>query len=282
MERRPLGTTGLVVPRLGLGTRGLGMESGIGSRRAPPGPEAAAALVRGAAAAGVTLFETSPAYGDSESRLGRALSGVPQPVLLVTRASPGPGLPASLAASSRRLGREPDLLLLDCGPETGPREVRAALQVLADRGWRRPVGVSPAAGHDPARLQPLLEEPGVAVVAVTYHLLDRRAEEVLTAADQGGVGALILGPLARGWLTPRARDLLPTHPQEAGQVDPYLELVGHDYQALEALALAFAGRHASVAALVVGTRNLAHLEEAVSALERPVDPEWLEWALAWG
>ena len=69
MEKRTFGTTGLSVPAIGMGTwqtfdvRGAAADA---ERRA---------IVDAAFAAGTTLFDTSPMYGQSERVLGRALEG---------------------------------------------------------------------------------------------------------------------------------------------------------------------------------------------------------------
>ena len=86
MELRPLGKTGFSVSALGLGAGRIG------------GPETSEAdvdrLVGGALDAGVTLIDTARSYGLSEERLGRALAGRRERVVLSTKVGYGvPGVP---------------------------------------------------------------------------------------------------------------------------------------------------------------------------------------------
>jgi L-galactose dehydrogenase len=81
MRTRPLGRTGLIVSEMGFGCAPLGDEYGVideaGSER----------LVHAAIAEGFTLFDTAPYYGRtlSEERLGRALEGRRDGVVLATK-----------------------------------------------------------------------------------------------------------------------------------------------------------------------------------------------------
>jgi aryl-alcohol dehydrogenase-like predicted oxidoreductase len=85
MERRRLGTTDLEVSVVGLGAGRIG------------GPETSDAevdrLVGAALDAGVTLIDTARSYGQSEERLGRALAGRRDRVVLSTKVGYGvPGI----------------------------------------------------------------------------------------------------------------------------------------------------------------------------------------------
>ena len=74
---RPLGKTGLQVSALGLGTVKLGREQGVKYPGAYtlPDERSASRLLRRAQELGITLLDTAPAYGCSEQRLGRLLTG---------------------------------------------------------------------------------------------------------------------------------------------------------------------------------------------------------------
>lgn len=64
----------------------LGLAYGIANRTGKPERSAALRLVRRAAEAGISQFDTARAYGDSEERLGEALAG--RPVRTITKLSP--------------------------------------------------------------------------------------------------------------------------------------------------------------------------------------------------
>lgn len=73
---RPLGNTGIEVSALGLGTVKIGRNRGV---KYPagfelPGDNAVRDLLALARDEGINLIDTAPAYGTSESRLGRLLS----------------------------------------------------------------------------------------------------------------------------------------------------------------------------------------------------------------
>lgn len=76
-HHRPLGSTGLSVSPLGLGTVKLGRDQGV---KYPngftiPDDDAARLLLRQARELGINLIDTAPAYGRSEERLGPLLRG---------------------------------------------------------------------------------------------------------------------------------------------------------------------------------------------------------------
>jgi aryl-alcohol dehydrogenase-like predicted oxidoreductase len=77
MDVRPLGSTGLLVSAIGLGTVKLGRNRGVkypgGDGFALPTDEQALALLKAAAEQGVNLLDTAPAYGHAEARLGELM-----------------------------------------------------------------------------------------------------------------------------------------------------------------------------------------------------------------
>ncbi|MBD8492861.1 aldo/keto reductase [Pseudomonas syringae] len=84
---RPLGSTGLSVSPLGLGTVKLGRDQGVkypnGFRI--PDDQQAASLLRQARELGINLLDTAPAYGISEERLGPLLRGQRQDWVIVSK-----------------------------------------------------------------------------------------------------------------------------------------------------------------------------------------------------
>lgn len=77
LERRSLGTTGMRVSVLGLGTVKFGRDTGLKYPRPFTIPDDADAgrLLDQAAELGINLLDTAPAYGDAEQRLGWLLAG---------------------------------------------------------------------------------------------------------------------------------------------------------------------------------------------------------------
>jgi len=84
---RPLGSTGLMVSPLGLGTVKLGRDQGV---KYPehfriPDDAQARALLNQARELGINLIDTAPAYGSSEERLGPLLRGQRQDWIIVSK-----------------------------------------------------------------------------------------------------------------------------------------------------------------------------------------------------
>lgn len=162
---RELGTTGLRVSALGLGTVKLGRNTGL-KYPAPfelPTDAAAADLLRAAQRVGVTLLDTAPAYGVAEERIGRIIGacGGRDRWTIVTKAgeefdavsgvssfdfSPGT-ITASVERSLKRLRTDRVELLLihsDGRDEWILREsgAPAALAKLKKQGKIRAAGIS--------------------------------------------------------------------------------------------------------------------------------------------
>ncbi|EXF95135.1 aldo/keto reductase [Pseudomonas fluorescens HK44] len=84
---RPLGSTGLLVSPLGLGTVKLGRDQGVkypNGFRIPDDDEARR-LLRLTRELGINLIDTAPAYGRSEERLGPLLRGQRQEWVIVSK-----------------------------------------------------------------------------------------------------------------------------------------------------------------------------------------------------
>ena len=84
---RPLGSTGLTVSPLGLGTVKLGRDQGVKYPNGFTIPDDAAAreLLAQAHDLGINLIDTAPAYGTSETRLGPLLRGQRQQWVIVSK-----------------------------------------------------------------------------------------------------------------------------------------------------------------------------------------------------
>jgi aryl-alcohol dehydrogenase-like predicted oxidoreductase len=108
---RRLGHSGLAVSVVGLGTNNFGMKIGLEESRA---------VVHAALDHGVTLFDTSDSYGDSEERLGEILQGHRDDVLIATK----------FGSDVRRLGQ-------DNGVDWGARGSRRYIRRAVENSLRR-------------------------------------------------------------------------------------------------------------------------------------------------
>jgi len=304
MEQRRLGSSGLVVSRMALGTMLWGLDAD---------EDEATEQLRAFLDAGGTLVDTADVYadGDSERTIGRLLRGsiARSEILLATKAnlSTGPGrmdrgnsrghLLSALQNSLHRLGVDHiDLWQLHTFDNDAPlEETLAALDHAVDSGKVRYVGVSNFTGWQSAQAATWQRAwPGRAPIVshqVEYSVLRRGIEaEVLPAAEALGLGVLAYSPLAKGVLTGKYRHATPSdsrgaHPEWSQFIDPLR--TPHDQRIVEAVITAADGLGASplavalswvrdqpgVVAPIVGARTVAQLAGALGAedLTLPVE-----------
>jgi aryl-alcohol dehydrogenase-like predicted oxidoreductase len=242
MQQRSLGSTGLKVSRLGLGTMTWGRDTDE--------HEARDQLIAFAEAGG-TLLDTAAGYGDgaSEELIGTLIGDVVgrDEIVLATKAgiSRRSGervtdtsrgrLLSTLDASLKRLGVDHvDLWQVHVWTDDTPlEETLGALDQAVTSGRTSYVGISNYTGWQTAQAATWQRAvPGRAPLASTqveYSLLNRGIEhEVLPAATALGLGVLPWSPLGRGVLTGKYRAGTPSDSRGASQhfagfVNPYLD-----------------------------------------------------------
>lgn len=302
MQTRQLGGSGPAVSRFAFGAMTFGGHT----------DEAAAhEMLDVYADAGGTLVDTADNYGGgaSERIVGRWLSSRPgarERVLLATKGRFGyPGasltpayLRGAIDASLSRLGVEQVDLYQLHGPDNEHRvdEIVDFLAEIVAAGKARHVGVSNFAGWQVAKLARLLAErggPPLVSQQIQYSLLARAVEwEVMPAGADAGLGTLLYGPLAQGWLTGKyRRGELPQagtrvaevgeqtseawHRRDTEEVWSVIEVLrdvaqGHGVTPGQA-ALAWAADRPGVTAPIVGARTVAQLRESLAAAELHLD-----------
>lgn len=241
MRTRQVGTSGLRVSRLGLGTMTWGRDTSTRD---------ADALFGAFRAAGGSLVDTAAAYGhgEVESLLGAivAKAGCRDDVTIATKAgfvvrdgarvvdTSRRTLLDDLAGSLRRLRTDAvDLWQVHAWGDAPIEETLAALDHAVTTGMARYVGLSNFVGWQTAQAVTWQRAvPGrVPVVStqVEYSLLARRAEvEILPAVRALGMGFFPWSPLGRGVLTGAYRTGTPRNSRGATDhlgwfVEPYLE-----------------------------------------------------------
>ena len=295
MDQRQLGTSGLRVSALGLGTMTWGRDTDSHD---------ATEQFRDFLDAGGTLIDTAASYGDggSEELIGTLMASVPRhDVVLATKAgvratrtgnvvdaSRG-ALLSSLDASLTRLGTDHvDLFLVQAPDARTPLvETLSALKLAVTSGKARYVGLCNHPGWTTARAATLLEAGDVELAAaqVEYSLLARGVErEVVPAANALGTGIIAWSPLGRGVLTGKYRRTIPADSRAAsihlaGFVAPYLDQASStvvDALAIAAhglgrelleVALAWLLTRDGVASALVGARTPAQLRASMAALD---------------
>ncbi len=205
METRTIGS--LEVSLVGLGTNNFGLM--MEERAVPP-------VVAAALDAGITLFDTSDSYGESELRLGKALGRHRDEVVLATKfASPVDGgtggakpeyVRVAVERSLRELGTDHlDLYQIHRpDPETPIADTLGALNELITEGKVRELGCSNFSAEQLREAEAAVA-PGAArfiCVQNQYNLLHRDDEaEVLPTCEKLGLAYLPFFPLASGLLT---------------------------------------------------------------------------------
>jgi aryl-alcohol dehydrogenase-like predicted oxidoreductase len=251
---RPLGSTGLSVSPLGLGTVKLGRDQGVKYPRGftIPDDHEAQALLKLARDLGINLIDTAPAYGSSEERLGPLLRGQRQDWVIVSKVGEefeggqsrhdfsAAHTKMSVERSLKRLETDfIDLVLVhsdgndlavlnNCG-------VYQALAELKQQGKIRGFGFS---GKTVEGGLLALREGDCAMV--TYNLNEQGEKPVLDYAAEHGKAILVKKALASG------------HACLSPGVDP----VQASFELLFA--------HPGVASAIVGTINPLHLAHNVA------------------
>lgn len=172
------------IRKLGLGTVQFGLAYGVTNERGQVPDAEAEAIVAAALAAGIDLFDTAAAYGDSECVLGQAL-GSRGEVRIVSKLPPlaadhigAAEIDQWRAALQRSLAqlRRPSIygLLLhrpDDLRKPGAERLVALLVELKSAGTVARIGVS---AYDRAQIELALDQLPLDVVQVPVNLLDQR------------------------------------------------------------------------------------------------------------
>lgn len=299
MQYRRVGSSGLRVSQLGLGTMGFG--SSVDELDAEE-------QLRVFLEAGGTLVDTAPIYGDGETEpiLGTLLGKLGTRNDIVLSGKAGLAYRDGVVvrdASRRTLLDQLDQTLRDLGTDhldlwqvhrwddaTPLDETLSALDWAVTTGRARYVGVSNFNGW---QLATAASGAGTTLVSnqVEYSLLRRDIEdEVVPAAEHHGIGVLAWGPLGRGVLTGKYRTGTPGDSRAAdgrweGYVRRYLstsrahiiEAVAKAADGLEVtmshVALAWLLRQPVVAAALIGARTTAQLSESLATDDVEVPDE---------
>ena len=248
MVRRRLGRTGIEVAPIGFGAFKIGRNEKVkyAKKYDLPSDEQVSLLVRGLVDLGINFFDTAPAYGRSESRLGPVIQPIREQIVLCTKAGEtfadgqshyafdAKSIQASVEQSLKRLQVDAvDVLLIHSDGRDmhilEETDAVACLHRLRDAGLTRSIGFSGKTTEGAAAAMKWAD-----VLMVEYHLNDTSHADVMTAAAAANVGVLVKKGLASGSLDP-------------------------------APAIRFVLDRPEVACMVVGGLNLAHFAANVQA-----------------
>ena len=300
-ERVQLGSTEVVVTRLGLGTGPLG------GMYAPVGAAEAAAVVDASWNAGLRLFDTAPLYGlgMSEQRLGRALAGrdrreyalstkvgrllragVPDdprqreiwkdvpplnPVFDFTRE----GAVRSLDESLERLGLDRVDVVHIHDPDDHYEEALAgAYEALNELRERRRIGALGVGMNQSEALVRFARDArfDCFLLAGRYTLLDQSGlHELLPLCEERGIAIVVGGVYNSGILADPGRqptyDYTTAPPAVVERTAQIESVCQHHGVPLKAAAIQFPLGHPAVTCVLVGCRSAREVEENVRMFE---------------
>lgn len=289
LEKRKLGRTGFDCTLLGFGALEIGRDWGFGAdeiRRKPGDAEAALVLNR-ALDMGINLIDTARAYHRSEERIGASIAQRRGEYFLATKCGEHSDEPRtyydfSYDAITRSIDLSRSLLQTDVidliqihfGPDPAKvlddGETVRAMRDAREAGKVRWLGASP--GNE--LLDRCIESSDFDVLQVGFSLLHQDAAPLIQKAGDRGIGVLIRSGLAMGWLTGRALTVPRSEWPKA--VSKLMELVNGDSVMLQRLALAYLKSQPGISSILVGTKDIAHLEQNAALLADEVDPAMLE------
>jgi aryl-alcohol dehydrogenase-like predicted oxidoreductase len=303
MESRRLGSSGLRVPALSLGTGTFGGAGDFFKAWGSTDADGAARLIDVCLAHGITMFDSADGYssGMAEQILGEAIRGKRQRLLVSTKVTfpTGEGindygssrihLIEAVHASMKRLGVDHIDLLQLHGQDLGTpvEETLSTLDQLVREGKVRYVGASNFSGWHLMKSLAAADRYGYprhVAHQVYYSLLNRDYEwELMPLGHDQGVGATVWSPLGWGKLTgrirrgqpakpgTRAHDIAGTGPQFDEErlfriVDVLDALAAETGKTVPQIAINWLLRRPTVATVIVGARNEEQLIENAGAV----------------
>jgi len=292
MRYKAMGTTGVKVSQLCMGTMTFGQQADRAASRA---------LFTRCLDAGINMFDCADVYagGESEVILGELVKGRRDELVIATKAYfPTGAGPNARGASRYHLVRacEASLRRLDTDhidvyyvhrfdDLTDLEDVCRGLELLVQQGKILYPAVSNYAAWQVMKALGIQRFRGWAATACIqpmYNLLKRQAEvEILPQAADAGLGVFPYSPLAAGFLTGKYRNKggsgrITESKQYSTRygVGHYAEIAGAFVDLADevginpvSLAIAWVGAHPAVTSPILGARNVAQLEPALASVD---------------
>lgn len=303
MKYRSLGSSGLKVSAIGLGTNQFGGKVD---------KKIAIDIVHAALDLGVNLIDTADVYrsGSSEEFIGAALEGRRSRALVATKVRGKTGedpneqgasrqhILEGVEASLRRLNTDYiDLYQIHSwDPETPIEETMRVLDDLVRSGKVRYIGASNFSAWQLTWSNALAELRGwTAFVSIQphYHMFERGIEkELIPACQYFEIGILPYFPLAGGFLTGKYRQGEPAPAGSRGESSPYVQrymtdenyailkqlegFAGERDHTLNELAHAWLAAQPQVSSVISGATKVEHVQANAKAGDWELSPEEAE------
>ncbi|MGI5151544.1 aldo/keto reductase [Plantactinospora sp. CA-294935] len=307
MRYRTLGPTGVQVSTLALGAMNFGA---LGRTT----QDEVTAIVDAALDAGINLIDTADIYsdGESEEMVGKAIAGRREDIVLATKAGLPMGEKRNHQGSSRRwLVTELDNSLRRLGvdhvdlyqihrwdPTTSDEETLSALTDLQRAGKIHYFGSSTFPAYRIVQAEWAAREYHLSRYVTeqpSYSILQRGVEtHVLPVTEQYGLGVLVWGPLASGWLSGAVREgqeiatnrstfwpqlydtSIPSNRARFDAVEQLAKVADEAGLTMIQLALGFVTTHPAVTSALIGPRTLDHLHSQLAAADTVLSADVLD------
>ena len=300
MEYKFLGSTGIQVSQLCMGTMTFGNEAD---------EQESAAMFNSCRDAGINFFDCANVYsqGKAEDILGPLVTESRDKFVITTKAFGQMGTDINAKGSSRRniiASLEASLKRLQTSyidiyflhrfdPNTPLEETLATLSDLVTQGKIRYIGASNFAAWQVAKalgLSALHDWPSIQCIQPMYNIVKRQAEvEILPLAQSENVGVVSYNPLGGGLLTGKYGRKIESSQNRLGREENYGKRDGDDWMLDAAmnyvafarendlnpvsLAVSWAAAHPGITAPIIGARNIVQLEDSLRSVEIDMTPE---------
>jgi L-glyceraldehyde 3-phosphate reductase len=169
-------------------------------------------------------------------------------------------------------------------PETPLEETMGALDYIVRSGRALYAGISSYSAEQTSKAAAILRGLGTPCLIhqPSYSMFNRWIEDgLLGAVDKEGMGCIVFSPLAQGLLTNKYLNGIPEDsraakhtsldpdaitPAKVEKVKKLNEIAKSRRQSLAQMAVAWTLRHKQVTSSLIGASKVAHVEEAVAAL----------------
>lgn len=275
MKKRELGSSGIFVSEIGLGTMSLPQDLNEASK-----------IVDAAIHGGINFVDTADLYdkGKNEELLGKVIQDKRSEIILATKVGNklnknGDGwtwdpskkhISEGVKQSLKRLNTDYiDLYQLHGGTtEDDVEETIETLEDLKKEGLIRHYGIS---SIRPTVIQRFLKNSSAVSVMMQYNLLDRRPEEWFHLMKEYGASVITRGTLAKGLLTregqERVKSVKGFVDYEQADLLTTMQALLNETDDIHAAAIAFALLDNTVASALVGASSSAQLMDSLNAYE---------------
>jgi aryl-alcohol dehydrogenase-like predicted oxidoreductase len=294
MKNRKLGQSSVEASAIGLGCMSIGI-AGVYTSSSQSESDAIA-LVHRALDLGINFLDTANIYGDSEIKVGKALRGRREGVVLATKF----GIVSGSSYQSRAVDGSPENARRSCelslqrlgvdridlyylhrvDPSVPVEDTVGAMADLVRAGKVRYIGLSEAS---PATVRRAHKVHPITAVQTEYSLFTREAEELLPTLRELGISLVAYSPLGRGFLGARFRSLDELAPNDWRRNNPRFqgEQFQHNLTVADMIAEIAREKGATPAQLALawvlaqgedvfpipGTSSVERLEENVHSLD---------------